>query len=140
MTDQPHQPISEQIFTVPRQLTKDNRKAITEAILALPRTPEMVVLDCTATRYIDSSGLGALVSLSKKLRERGQEIEMRHVNDDIVTLLDLTKLSCFFLADCKPKPRTRRRAIAPAPPVKQSGAVRAWTARIARWARGEPSA
>jgi anti-sigma B factor antagonist len=155
MTDQPHQPISEQAVTIPPTLTKDNRKAIIDAVLALPRGPKLVVLDCSETRYIDSAGLGALVGMSKQLRERGQEIEMRHVDEDIRVLLDLTSLSHLFLADCKPEPyskaRLRRAGIRPptrhtvipadlAPPVRQSGAVRAWLTRIVRRARGEPSA
>ena len=55
---------------------------------------------------IDSSGLGVLVSLSKKIREQGGELRLANLNDDLKTLFELTKLDTLFqIAD------TRERAL-----------------------------
>ena len=42
------------------------------------------------------SGLGVLVSLSKKIREQGGELRLANLNDDLKTLFELTKLDTLF--------------------------------------------
>ena len=60
------------------------------------------VIDFANTGYIDSSGLGVLVSLSKKIREQGGELRLSSLNEDLRTLFELTKLdSLFQLADSR---------------------------------------
>jgi anti-sigma B factor antagonist len=54
------------------------------------------LIDFGQTGYIDSAGLGVLVSLSKKLRERGGEMRLANLNDDLRTLFVLTKLDTLF--------------------------------------------
>ena len=54
------------------------------------------VIDFANTGYIDSSGLGVLVSLSKKIREQGGELRLSCLNDDLRTLFELTKLDTLF--------------------------------------------
>ena len=54
------------------------------------------VIDFANTGYIDSSGLGVLVSLSKKIREQGGELRLSSLNDDLRTLFELTKLDTLF--------------------------------------------
>ena len=50
----------------------------------------------------DSSGLGVLVSLSKKIREQGGELRLSSLNEDLRTLFELTKLDTLFrIADDK---------------------------------------
>jgi anti-sigma B factor antagonist len=53
-------------------------------------------IDCRATSYIDSSGLGVLVSLSKAVRARHGEIRIANLNPDLRTLFELTKLDTLF--------------------------------------------
>jgi anti-sigma B factor antagonist len=53
-------------------------------------------VDFAGTGYIDSSGLGVLVSLSKKIREQGGELRLANLNDDLRTLFELTKLDSLF--------------------------------------------
>jgi len=55
-----------------------------------------VLIDFTSTGYIDSSGLGALVSLSKKLRDAGGDLRLAGLNEDLRTLFELTKLDTLF--------------------------------------------
>ena len=60
------------------------------------------VIDFSNTGYIDSSGLGVLVSLSKKIREQGGELRLANLNEDLRTLFELTKLDTLFkIADSR---------------------------------------
>ena len=60
------------------------------------------LIDFSQTGYIDSSGLGVLVSLSKKIREQGGELRLANLNDDLKTLFELTKLDTLFqISDTK---------------------------------------
>ena len=54
------------------------------------------MIDFSNTGYIDSSGLGVLVSLSKKIREQGGELRLSSMNEDLRTLFELTKLATLF--------------------------------------------
>ncbi len=60
------------------------------------------MIDFANTGYIDSSGLGVLVSLSKKIREQGGELRLAALNEDLRTLFELTKLDTLFkIADTR---------------------------------------
>jgi anti-sigma B factor antagonist len=60
------------------------------------------LIDFSNTGYIDSSGLGVLVSLSKKIREQGGELRLANLNEDLRTLFELTKLDTLFnIADTR---------------------------------------
>jgi anti-sigma B factor antagonist len=65
------------------------RQLVTEEVA---RGGRQFRVDCRATSYIDSSGLGVLVSLSKSVRERHGEIRIANLNPDLRTLFELTKL------------------------------------------------
>ena len=43
-----------------------------------------------------SRGLGALVSISKKIREAGGELRLSGLNEDLRSLFELTKLDTLF--------------------------------------------
>jgi len=62
----------------------------------LERGEKKFLIDFAQTGYIDSSGLGVLVSLSKKIREQGGELRLANLNDDLKTLFELTKLDTLF--------------------------------------------
>ena len=63
---------------------------------ALEEGSRKFVIDFSKTGYIDSSGLGVLVSLSKKIREQGGELRLAGLNADLQTLFELTKLDTLF--------------------------------------------
>ncbi len=42
------------------------------------------------------TGLGVLVSMSKKIREAGGELRLAGLNEDLRTLFELTKLDSLF--------------------------------------------
>jgi anti-sigma B factor antagonist len=85
------------IVTVDGQLVVTNRQEFKQAILdAVEQGVKLVVADFSMSGYIDSSGLGALVSLSRRLRESGGELRLVGLNDDLRTLFELTRLDALF--------------------------------------------
>ena len=91
------------IVRVGGQLIVGNREALKQAVLgALEGGERRFRFDFSQTGYIDSSGLGVLVALSKKVRERGGEMRLANLNDDLKTLFELTKLDTLFqIADTR---------------------------------------
>ena len=82
------------------QLVASNRQELKEAILAeLDAGARRFLIDFERTGYIDSSGLGALVSLSKRIREQEGVIRLARLNEDLQTLFQLTKLDQLFQVD-----------------------------------------
>jgi len=93
------------------QFTKENRGDITiifaEGNLVLERTSDVyafiepiiedpacqgIVLDCERVHYIDSSGLGIIVSIYKTLKAHNKKFAISRINESINDLLTLTKL------------------------------------------------
>lgn len=85
------------VIGVDGQLIVGNRHDLKKKVLdALDAGDRRFVVDFTATGYIDSSGLGVLVSLAKKIREMGGDLRLAGLNDDLRTLFELTKLDTLF--------------------------------------------
>jgi anti-sigma B factor antagonist len=85
------------VISVEGQLIVGNRQELKQKVLdELERGERKFLVDFTQTGYIDSSGLGVLVSLSKKIREAGGELRLASLNDDLRTLFELTKLDTLF--------------------------------------------
>jgi anti-sigma B factor antagonist len=55
-----------------------------------------VVLDLTDVNYIDSSGLGALVSVYMSAKRRGRELKLINLSRRLQELFRITKLSSVF--------------------------------------------
>lgn len=85
------------VVAIEGQLIVSNRQELKQKMLEeLEGGGRKFLVDFTATGYIDSSGLGVLVSLSKKIREHGGELRLAGLNDDLRTLFELTKLDTLF--------------------------------------------
>src|ERR1700709_1171176 len=85
------------VVDVEGQLIVGNRQELKQKVLdELERGEKKFLIDFSQTGYIDSSGLGVLVSLSKKIREQGGELRLANLNDDLKTLFELTKLDTLF--------------------------------------------
>lgn len=52
-----------------------------------------IVIDLEATSFIDSSGLGALISGVKSTRQRGGDLRIARPTESVLSVLDLTNLS-----------------------------------------------
>lgn len=85
------------VIAVDGQLIVGNRHELKNHVSeALERNERKFVIDFSKTGYIDSSGLGVLVSLSKRIREQGGELRLAGLNDDLRSLFELTKLDTLF--------------------------------------------
>ncbi len=85
------------VVNVDGQLVVTNRQEFKQTILdAVEQGARTVVVDFTKSGYIDSSGLGALVSLSKRVRDAGGDLRLAGLNDDLRTLFELTRLDALF--------------------------------------------
>lgn len=91
------------VVDVDGQLIVGNRQELKQKVLdEVERGGKKFLIDFTQTGYIDSSGLGVLVSLSKKIREQGGELRLSTLNEDLRTLFELTKLDTLFrIADSR---------------------------------------
>jgi anti-sigma B factor antagonist len=74
-----------------------NRQQFKQLMLdELARGQKHLVIDFAKCPYIDSSGLGVLVSVSKRTRDAGGTIRLANLNDDLLTLFELTGLNPLF--------------------------------------------
>ncbi|MFQ5528893.1 MAG: STAS domain-containing protein [Gemmatimonadota bacterium] len=85
------------VIEVNGELIVGNREGFKQEVLGqLDDGGRKFVVDFTESSYIDSSGLGALVSLSRKIREAGGDLRLAGLNEDLSTLFELTKLNTLF--------------------------------------------
>lgn len=85
------------VVQVDGQLIVGNRQELKDLIQSLLDQGERrILVDFSRTGYIDSSGLGALVAVSKRVREVGGELRLSGLNDDLRSLFELTKLDTLF--------------------------------------------
>ena len=91
------------IVRIVGQLIVGNRQELKTLVQeGLDHGESKFLIDCSETGYIDSSGLGALVTLSKKVREQGGELRIAGLNEDLRSLFELTKLDTLFLISPTP--------------------------------------
>ena len=85
------------VLQVEGQLIVGNRQELKDLVqAALDAGERRILIDFSRTGYIDSSGLGALVSISKRIREAGGELRLSGLNEDLRSLFELTKLDTLF--------------------------------------------
>lgn len=91
------------LVEVDGELTVGNRERFKQVVLERVAAGERkFLMDFGESSYIDSTGLGALVSLSRKIREAGGQMRLTGLNEDLRTLFELTKLDTVFdLADSR---------------------------------------
>jgi len=72
--------------------------------------PAAVEVDLSHLRMIDSSGVGALVSLYKRVRSQGGSVVIKGIRDQPLAIFQLLKLDRFMLRPEKktPPPRVSR--------------------------------
>jgi anti-sigma B factor antagonist len=91
------------VIEVDGQLIVGNRQELKQKVLdALETGERRFLIDFTKTGYIDSSGLGVLVSLSKKIRDADGNLRLAGLNEDLKTLFELTKLDTLFAINDSP--------------------------------------
>jgi anti-sigma B factor antagonist len=86
-----------EVVRVEGQLIVGNRQELKDLIQrSLDAGARRLLIDFSRTGYIDSSGLGALVSINKRIREAGGELRLSGLNEDLRSLFELTKLDTLF--------------------------------------------
>ncbi len=75
------------VVDVEGQLIVGNRQELKQKVLdELEKGEKKFLIDFSQTGYIDSSGLGVLVSLSKKIREQGGELRLANLRHSVSDL------------------------------------------------------
>ncbi|HET9295086.1 MAG TPA: STAS domain-containing protein [Gemmatimonadales bacterium] len=72
------------------------RQSAVQALESMPEGESLLVIDLSATKHVDSAGLGALMLVQRRAGERRQRVALRAANDELRFLLVLTKLDDLF--------------------------------------------
>jgi anti-sigma B factor antagonist len=78
------------------RITSASSDLLQKTIRALIPKTRYIVLDLSGVSYIDSSGLGAMVSLHLALSRAGGELKVSNAQPRITELFQITKLSAVF--------------------------------------------
>ncbi|MBD2181122.1 exopolysaccharide biosynthesis polyprenyl glycosylphosphotransferase [Planktothrix sp. FACHB-1355] len=93
--------------------------------------PSQIIIDFSQTTFMDSSGLGALVSNLKTAQQQGIQLVLRNVRPQVMAVLSLTGLNQVFtieeISEINPPTVTRRQEFQP--PVTHPS-VRSWLKRV----------
>jgi anti-sigma B factor antagonist len=75
------------------RLTMVSARQLTEAITGLLDSgTSRIAIDLSATEFMDSSGLGALIAGLKSARQAGGDLRIAAPNEQVLTILRLTNL------------------------------------------------
>jgi anti-anti-sigma factor len=89
----------------PTELTLETREDFSAAFrAALGASGCWIVVDLSATVYIDSGSLGRLLGLSKVCRDRGGEMLLTSASDDIAKVFETARLNEVFFMRKRPSP------------------------------------
>lgn len=55
-----------------------------------------IIIDLTACSYVDSSGLGALLDISKNCHKKGCELRLSGLNENVRDVFLMTRLDRYF--------------------------------------------
>ena len=72
------------------------RAVAIEFLEALPTDSQLLVIDMSRTVELDASGLGILVLIQKRAKDRGLSTHLRHTPERVRNLLKLTMLDFLF--------------------------------------------
>jgi len=56
-------------------------------------TEKNIVIDFANVTYLDSSGIGVLITISKILKEKGKTLKLTHLSERIARVLELSSLA-----------------------------------------------
>jgi anti-sigma B factor antagonist len=90
----------ERVLAAPERLSLETRttfrRAAAELLEQMEEGAGRLVVDLSATRHVDSAGLGALMLIQRRAAERRQAVCLRGANEELRFLLVLTKLDDLF--------------------------------------------
>ena len=80
-----------------RELGADNSQAFREQVrAALPERLKNIEIDLSQTRFLDSCGLGALISLRKTANSRNGKVRLLNPTPRVQLLFDVTRMHKIF--------------------------------------------
>jgi anti-anti-sigma factor len=91
--------------------------------------PKKIIIDFHQTTFLDSSGLGALVSNFKIAQEKGIELILRNVTPGVMAVLNLTGLDKVFTIESSATPQPSNRELEEQLPTTHPS-VRSWMKRF----------
>jgi len=91
--------------------------------------PKQIIIDFHQTTFLDSSGLGALVSNFKIAQEKGIELILRNVTPGVMAVLDLTGLDKVFTIESSATPQPSSRELEEQLPTTHPS-IRSWMKRF----------
>lgn len=84
------------IIRLSKDITVYQLAGFKEALAGVAKIAEpnsQVIIDLKDVKVIDEFALGILASFSRGIRENAGDVKFIHMNDDIKTVFDLTRLS-----------------------------------------------
>ena len=82
------------VITLPVRVDVTNTQELLSAFADAPTGP--VALDMSATQTVDSTALGAIVTIYKRLRARGDDLVLVDLGEGVRRVLALTRLDRVF--------------------------------------------
>ena len=99
-------PSEVRVLVAPVELDLDTRLEFRREALScverMPRGAGRLVIDVTATRSVDSTGLGVLFMVRRRAAQRRLQVVLRGVSKDLRYLLVLAKLEDLFEIEMAP--------------------------------------
>lgn len=56
-------------------------------------------IDCAAVEFIDSSGIGALLSIQKRMQHEGKRLRLINAQQTVIEVIELLRLNSIFQID-----------------------------------------
>jgi len=84
-------------YRLDSDLISDNAKLMKKKIIDLMKENDDIILDLETIDYIDSIGLGMLVSLYKESLNRNISLKIKNPSDNVKKLFRITALDELFL-------------------------------------------
>lgn len=79
-----------------KQLDASNVREFRDAVQAMVRSSSRVVLDMSGVTFVDSSGLGALISCLRVLNARRGDLRLCAMNKSVRALFELMRMHRVF--------------------------------------------
>jgi len=83
-------------FAAPTALDATNGDDLRERFQAASAAYDRVIVDCSAVTFMDSSALGAFVTLHRRLIEKGGVLRLAAVGPSVTMVLQMTRLDRVF--------------------------------------------
>jgi anti-sigma B factor antagonist len=78
---------------MPVKVDSNTAESVQKEVLGLVRDQTDLTLDFGPTTYISSAGLRVVLTLEKRMRAAGGELELRNVKQQILEIFELTGLA-----------------------------------------------